>query len=183
MTRFRRLAEGILVDRVLAELDARPDLWAANADRITGQGPHRETQDIWVRYRKPAELTGPDSFREPHLSVWYPAWHAMPSLRPIVFALQALVGSVHLGGVLLTRIPAGASVFPHHDRGSWHSEYHNAKVWVPLRANDRCLNHCEEDSVVMRPGEAWTFDNLMMHSVENRGRTERIVLIICMRAE
>lgn len=182
-SRFAKLAADIPVAGVLAELDTRDDLWSANPQRLIDQGPHRETDDIWVRYRNLAELTGPDSFREPHLSIWYPAWHALPSLRSITFALSALVGSVHMGGILITRIPPGATVYPHDDRGTWHSEYHNAKVWIPLRANDRCFNHCEDETVVMEPGSAYSFNNLTTHSVENRGDTERIALICCFRSE
>lgn len=183
MPRFQKLIDDVNVAALLAEIDANPELWNVNADRLTKDGPHRETDDIWVRYRDPAELTGPESFAEPHFSVWYPAWEALPSLRRIVFAFSALLESTHMGGILLTRIPAGGRVYPHHDRGTWHSEYHNAKVWIPLRANDQCFNRCEGEIVVMAPGEAWTFDNLTTHSVENHGKTERIALIMCFRRE
>lgn len=180
---FRQLATGIPCDEVLRELDAQPDLWGRNAGRVVRIGPHRETDDIWVRYRDPSELTGPESYAEPHFSTWYPAWHALPSLHPIVFALSAMVRSVHMGGILLTRIPPGCNVYPHDDRGTWHSEFHNAKVWVPLRANDQCLNVSGPECVVMAHGTAWQFDNLIPHSVHNRGDTERIALICCFRSE
>jgi hypothetical protein len=181
MSEFIRIASGIDVSAVLTQLDGQPGLWAANPQRLSG--PHRETSDIWVRYRDLAELTGPESFREPHFSVWYPAWRALPALRPIVFGLCATVESVHLGGILVTRMPPGATVYPHDDRGTWHSEWHNMKLWMPLRANDVCVNTCEDESVVMKPGEAWTFSNLKTHSVENRGDSERICLIVCCRSE
>jgi hypothetical protein len=45
------------------------------------------------------------------------------------------------------------------------------------------VNHCEDESIVMQAGEAWMFDNLNIHSVENNGATERITAIICMRVE
>lgn len=183
VSRFRQIARDIPVDGVLAELDARPELWGRNVERLVKHGPHRETEDIWVRYRDPAELTGPSSFAEPHFSVWYPAWRALPSLEPIVFGLAATVRAVHIGGILLTRIPAGRNVYPHDDRGTWHSEYHNAKVWLPLRANDRCFNVSAGEWVKMAVGSAWHFDNLIEHSVHNRGDTERIALICCFRSE
>jgi len=94
-----------------------------------------------------------------------------------------MVESVHLGGILITRMPPGSTIYEHDDLGTWHSEYHNAKIWMPLRANDQCLNHCEDETVVMAPGDAWTFSNLLRHSVENRGDTERICLICCFRSE
>lgn len=185
MNEFTLIAEHIDVGPLLAELDARSDLWNENPGRLTGAGPHRETQDIWCRYRALEELRGPEDYRTEHRSVWYPAREALPSLCRTVFEMMApvLVQSpeVRLGGVLLTRIPPRCNVYPHHDRGTWHSEHYTTKLWMPLRANDLCVNTCEGDKIVMRPGEVWTFSNLKVHSVHNRGDTERIALIVCTR--
>ena len=35
----------------------------------------------------------------------------------------------------------------------------------------------------MSSGECWTFNNLLTHSVENRGDVDRICLIVSMRVE
>lgn len=182
MNHFAQVAQGIYVDDALKQLDRQPELWNANPARLHSNSPHRESQDIWVRYRDPRELTTPEAVLSPHFSVWYPAWHALPALRPIVHLLSALVESVHLGGILITRMPPGATIYPHNDRGTWHSEYHDAKVWMPLRANDQCFNDCEDETVVMKPGDAWSFDNLKTHAVRNCGDTERICLICCFRS-
>jgi len=91
------------------------------------------------------------------------------------------VKAVELGGILITRIPAGASVKPHHDRGSWHAEFFDRKTYVIVKANERCVNTFEDEEVVMRTGEAYLFNNLVTHSVRNDGDSERITLIICMR--
>lgn len=183
MSQFQKLADGIQVSPILAQLDARADLWNKNAARLGANSPHRETDDVWVRYRNPTELVGPKSYAEPHFSVWYPAWWSLPALHDTVFALSALVRSTHMGGILLTRIPPGGRVYDHDDRGTWHSEFHNAKVWVPLRANENCFNRCADEMVHMGAGEAWAFDNLLPHSVENNGLTERIALICCFRRD
>ena len=183
MSEFRLIARGIDPTAGLIQIDGRPELWNRNPLRLFADGPHRETEDMWLRYRPAFELTGPHSHREPHFSAFYPAWYALPALRPIVFGLAALVEATHLGGVMLTRIRPGRQVFPHNDRGSWHSQYHNMKVWLPLRANDGCINRCNGEAIVMAPGEAWTFSNLEPHSVSNNGSEERICLIVCMRVE
>lgn len=137
---------------------------------------------MWLRYRDPSELHGPEDFRGPHESVFYPAWHALTALHPIADAMIELLKPARVGGFLMTRIPAGCQVYPHHDRGTWHAEYYDMKVWIPLRANDRCINRVEDEAVVWRPGEAWSHDNLKVHAVENNGATERICLILCFRA-
>lgn len=184
MKQFQTIATGIDVSAAVTQLDGQPELWDLNAGRVRDPAsPHRETSDIWVRYRDPKELTDSFSFREPHQSVWYPAWRALPALRSIVFGLAAKVEAVQIGGILITRMPPDSTVYPHDDRGTWHSTFYNAKVWLPLRANDRCFNFCEDDCVVMAPGEGWTFDNLRTHFVRNAGATERLCLICCFRSE
>ena len=180
MSHFRKIAE-VNVSAAIAELDARPDLWNDHAMRRVSRSPHRETDDIWVRYRHPSELRRPEDYLGSHESVPYPAWHALPALHPIVDDIERRVGSVRRGGILITRIPPGGTVYPHHDRGSWHAEYYDMKVWLPLRGNDRCVNRVLGEASVWKPGEAWHHDNLVEHSVENRGDTERVCLIMCFR--
>jgi hypothetical protein len=186
---FRQIAAGIDIAPALAELDAQPELWNSHPERRGSGSPHEGVDDIWLRYRPKAELTEPARYLEPFIPAFYPEWYALPSLRPVVMALMAAMDAVQLGGLLMTRIPAGGQVKPHHDRGSWHAEFFNCKVYVPLRANLRCVNYSGVvlnntlERVVMRQGEAWTFDNQVFHSVENKGDTERITLIICLRCE
>jgi hypothetical protein len=59
----------------------------------------------------------------------------------------------------------------------------DTKVYVPLKANDRCINRCGDEARVIRVGEAVTFNNLIEHSVWNNGETERQTLIVCMRTK
>jgi hypothetical protein len=66
---------------------------------------------------------------------------------------MAKVQATHLGGILITKIPAHGQVKTHHDRGTWHSGILSRKVYVPLKANDRCVNHCGDESVVMNRGD------------------------------
>jgi hypothetical protein len=181
---FSRLSAGIPVDVALAELAAQPELWNQHTERTAYQdSPHRETSDIWLRFRDPKERLSPTAVSDPHFAVFYPAWKALPALRPIVFDLMASERAVYLGGMLITRLPPGREVHAHNDRGSWHAEYLNTKVYVILQANDRCVNWCEDERVTMRPGEAWQFDNLKMHGVINGGKADRLALIVTLRCE
>lgn len=183
MQHFQKIADGIDVSEAIAELDRQPDLWNVHAGRTDESSPHYGVDDIWLRYRALAELVSPEKFLEPHFAVFYPAWRRLPALRPIVFSLMAKAQATYLGGLLITRIKPGGRVKPHHDRGSWHAETMNCKLYVPLRANEKCVNYCEDESIVIKPGEAVSFNNQLMHSVENNGDTERVTLIVCMRVE
>lgn len=184
MPNIFRIMDGVDVARLNLEVDANPDLWDSDTIRTADDnGPFSGTSDLWLRYRAKEELTSPEKYKEPHFAVWYPAVDKFPSVKPIVRELMTRTGATHLGGVMLTRIPAGKAIKPHDDRGSWHAEFMNCKVYLPVKTNVRCYNWVEDDEVVMRVGEAWYFNNLVTHSVENMGNSERVTLIVCMRVE
>lgn len=184
MKHFRLLGSGFDVEPVVEQLAGHPELWDQYPARTRmDDSPHVETSDIWLRFRDPRELVELKDYGTPHFAVFYPSWYLLPAAHAIVFRLMAEVKAVYLGGILITRIPAGAKVRPHHDRGSWHSEFLNRKVYIVLKANERCTNWCEDEHVIMRPGEAWQFENLRTHGVINDGADERLALICTFRCE
>ena len=183
MRNFVKIAGGIEVLPLLLDLYRTPELWNENTARTGSDGPFAGTDDVWVRFRDPAELTSPEAFSEPHVPVFYPAWHALPHLRPIVFGIMARVEAVQLGGILITRVPAGKQVAPHDDRGRWHSEWFQTKAYLPLESNPQCYNTCGNEHVVMNVGDCWLFDNLQTHATVNDGDTDRVTLIVSMRTE
>jgi hypothetical protein len=123
MRYFRQIARDLDVAPIIGQLDAQPELWDTIGHRTKPvDSPHAGASDIWLRFRDPAELKHPWDYSGPHVPVFYPAWHALPALHPLVFGLMAHLRAVQLGGILITRIPAGGVIKPHHDRGSWHAE-------------------------------------------------------------
>lgn len=184
MQHFLRIATGIDTTPLALQLQLRPDLWNQHNERKTYEGSsHTATSDIWVRYNDPAKLAeGYEAFTGEHDAVWYPAYDALPALRPLIFGLMARCEAVRLGGVLITRIPPGGRVLPHTDTG-WHPEYYNVKLYVPVITNPRVVNRVGDERVVMAPGEAWYFDNTVEHEVTNDGEEERVTLIICLRCD
>lgn len=183
MPHLNRIAQGIDVAPVLAEIGAHDELWDAHPlRRDYANSPHCEMSDIWVRARRNTggHLT---DYSEPHYSEWWPAFKLLPSLRPIIFGLMARVSAAHLGGVLITRVGPGKRIYPHNDTGHWHADFHNCKVYVCLQGNADCVVWCAHERAIMKAGEAWRFENRVMHGLENEGETDRISLIIAMRVE
>lgn len=187
MKHFELISEGIDVAPLLAELDANPWLWDQHSRRKTAPGtPHAGMSDIWVRYNDDtqARLTGDwTGFNDEHVPVWYPAWEALPSLRPIVFDLMAKVQGEMLGGVLITKIPPGAGIAPHTDSG-WHVDYYE-KFYLSLKSKPGARFWCDDggikEALEPRPGQIWLFDNHKIHWVTNDSDDDRITLIICIR--
>lgn len=183
MNNFRRILFGLPIWPALAQLDAQPELWGQNPERIAVEGsPHAQSSDIWLRFRPKAELHEPSDYGAPHFAEMWPAWHALPGLHAITFDVMRAVEATYLGGCLITRIPPGAQILPHVDRG-WHPTFNNEKVYVILRANDRCINYCGDEECYMPPATAWTFRNDIEHAVVNGGETERVAMILTMRVE
>jgi len=178
MRNFHQLLSGINVEPLRFQLMLNPQLWNAHRARKDAEGsPHSAMDDIWVRWKEG------ERGAQPFFPGWLEAWHILPALRPLVFGLMQHVGATFLGGVLITRIPPGGEILPHDDKGTWHAENLNVKVYVPIQSNEHCVNCCEDEQVNMRAGEAWYFDNLKVHSVHNAGAVDRITLIVCMRVE
>lgn len=183
MRYFRKLAD-FDVSRLNAELEAQPGLWDSYRLRTAQEFPFGGTHDIWLRHRSPAEVVPrPQSVNEPHFAEFWPAWHHLPAAHDIVFRLMAMTRATGLGAILLTHVPPGVTIQPHSDKGYWNAEAFPLKVYVVLKGNDRCVNHCGDEQIVMREGEAITFDNRVTHSVVNGGETDRKTLIVCMRTD
>lgn len=188
MKNFLKIAEGINVKPLLWQLEARPDLWDMHRVRKEAPGtPHSKMSDIWVRYNDvgPFEESGNYSkFNDQHFPVWYPAYRALPALKPTIFSLMAMVDGEHLGGVLITRIPPGDGIEEHADKG-WHVEFYD-KFYLSIKSSPGSKFICHEkgiEELEPKQGEVWRFDNRLPHSVRNESNEDRITLIVCIRTE
>lgn len=166
------------VSTLRAQLEAHPEVWDEHRFRTEHpRSPHREASDIWIRYNSLQNL-GPH-FNNEHDSVWYPVAEKLPAVESLCEQMLEITGSDRLGGVLVTRIPAGKQVYPHVDRG-WHAEFYE-KFAILLQGCETqafcyedCTFHCAE-------GDSFTFNNQSCHWVLNDSEMPRITLIICAR--
>lgn len=173
------------VSQVAAELAANEELWDANRQRKDAPGSaHSRMSDIWVRYNDVEPYRRKSDYRdfnEKHVPIWYPAWHRLPSLRPIVFDLMSTVEGEMLGGVLITRIPSTLGIEPHVDK-SWHVDYYD-KFYISIKSAPGAEFHTEGEFINPKVGECWLFDNRLKHWVLNKSDEDRITLIVCIRTE
>ena len=190
MKHFELISQGVDVAPLLAEIDGRPDLWDRHSVRKDAPGsPHKQMSDIWVRFNdaEPFESGRRPwaEFSDEHTPVLYPAWWALPSLRPIIFDLMRKVEAQALYGVLITRIPPGGRIERHAD-DSWHVQFTD-KLYLSLKSAPGAVFGCDHDGIVEelnpRPGEVWLFDNRRAHWVENNSDQDRVTVIICIRTE
>jgi hypothetical protein len=169
------------VERLLWELRCNPQLWN-DFDLRTNhpQSPHRELDDIIMRYNARLNFTGDrQAFNGPHDSVWWPSIEQLPSVRNIVWDLMREVEGERLGMVLITRIPPGKQCYPHVDNG-WHAGHYD-KYAVQLASAPGQSFHVAEESLSAAPGECYRFDNSLPHWVINDSDQARMTMIVCIR--
>lgn len=160
---------------LLWALQANPHLWDQNRMRTESEdSPHHGVSDIWVRYALDATIEGP------HESVWYPAADVLP-VREVIYPLMSYVKGERLGGVLITKIPPGQSVKPHHDDG-WHARYYD-KFAVQLQSAPGQKFCFDNEELEPMPGDVYRFENQHTHWVTNNTPHDRITMIVCIKAD
>ena len=166
---------------LLRELEDNPEIWNQYPERTSGyKTPHTKVSDVWVRYNARENLTKDwDSFHNKHTSVWYPVIEKIPSIVSIVEQVYKEVGGKELGGIFITKVPAGEIIDPHVD-GGWHPEYYE-KYAVQIKGNLQQAFCFDGFSLSALPGQVYTFDNSKVHWVVNGSNEDRITLIICLR--
>jgi quercetin dioxygenase-like cupin family protein len=178
MEYFAHVPGKIDVQPLVAQIDAHPQLWNQNPQRRDQEkSPHARMSDIWVRYNSPDRFKDLRTFGDEHVPVWYPAYYQLPAIKPIVHKLMSVFEGEMLGGVLITRIPPGAGIGKHSDRG-WHVEYYD-KFYVSLRSAPGANFYCEDEMINPEPGDVYWFDNRAEHWVENDSDEDRMTLIVC----
>jgi hypothetical protein len=163
------------------QLSASPEVWNTIPYRTGFDGsPHREVDDVWVRYNALENFDGDsEAFNASHTSVWYEVVQKIPQAKLLAISLFHELEAQRLGGVLLTRIPPGAQVYPHIDPG-WHARYYEKFVIQVDSAPGQ--KFCFEDGgLEAEPGECYQFDNAFTHWVVNPTKCSRVSLIICLR--
>lgn len=172
--KIARIGSGVDVQPLLWALQENPQLWNVHSGRTKpADSPHREVDDIWARFAPEGSSGG-----EPHDSIWYPAAAVLP-VREIVFPLMTMVAGERLGGVLITRIPAGRTCYPHADHG-WHAR-HYEKFAVQLQSAPGQFFCFEGERLEAKPGDIYTFNNAFEHWVTNDTAHDRITLIVCIK--
>lgn len=186
MRNFQIIAGNIDVVPLVMALQSQPHLWNQHNFRTTYTGtPHGDVDDILLRFSSPDKTTDPDhliSVLEDTEPVFYPAWHALPQARPLVFDLMRRVEAVSLGRVIITRLRPGGRIAPHADTdGAYVARDDGLRFHVVLQGLPGSLYHCGNESVCMRSGECWWFAHKEIHSVENGSADDRIHLLVDFR--
>ena len=182
---MHKVCSGVLINDLISQLNDKPELWNRYEFRTKTyeNSPHREVDDIILRYRDFSDFDAehPERFSDEHDAQYYAAYHELPALEPLVKHIFTLLEGEELGGILITRIPAGKQVYPHSDAGAWHSEHHLCKALLLVQSAPK-QSFCFEDEVHEgEAGDLFIFDNRPSHWVINDSDTDRVSLIIAIK--
>lgn len=169
------VAQNVNVSGIYWALLNHPELWNQNTARTEDKdSPHHGLDDIWVRYGDKERAKDGN----PHDSFWYPSADLL-GVKDICYDLMRLVKGDELGGVLITRIPAGAMCKPHTDPG-WHARRYE-KYGVQITSAPGQKFCFEGEELESKPGDVFWFDNQYKHWVTNETNYERVTMIVCIR--
>ena len=151
------------VDRMQREVAALPnDVWGTTAGRV---GVHSAAEALFLRGHAPAEGKLPIDDR--------PALDHLPYLRSFI---EAMIPARPLRA-LLARLPAGATIPPHVDRGAYFAN--SIRIHVPIETNEEVWMYCDGRAYHMRVGEVWALNNIAKHGVWNRHPSQSRTHLIC----
>lgn len=180
MRNFQLIAQGLDVAPLLNAVMRRPDLWNEHTLRTTHPAtPHKAVDDIWLRFNELPAAGQEARVLDEHESINYEAMLRLPQARPLIFGLMARVEGERLGRVLITRLAPGQRIEPHVDGGS-HAAYYD-RFHVVLHSAPGSVFRCGDESVQMRTGDCWWFDNGIEHEVVNNSADDRVHLIVDIR--
>ena len=79
--------------------------------------------------------------------------------------------------VRLLRLEVGADIKPHSDYNLGYED-NNFRIHIPIKTNDDVYFILDGNRLIMLPGECWYTNVNYVHSVSNKGKTDRIHLVI-----
>lgn len=174
MRHFTRLAENVDIGPLLAEIATRPERWLADTSRQRNVGCQRDTLNIFLRTaRKPLPPEAKNANDVHESATTRMAAHFPETLG--YCARIARDGEATLGRATLVMLRPGGRVLPHVDAGAYYAA--RDRLHLVLRSSEGSPLTAGDETVTMRTGELWAFDNKVRHSAHNPSAEPRVHLI------
>jgi len=174
MSNFTRIATQVDVAPLLAELDEASGIWLVDTSRQRKIRCQRNTQNIFLRVAKNPLPPGARNANDVHESHVSRVSRKFP--RTLKFCERvAQQADGELGRVTLVALMPRSQVFPHVDAG----EYYRVRdrFHLVLRSRDGSPLTAGDETVEMREGELWAFNNKARHWAINPSDEPRVHLI------
>ena len=173
-SRFLRIATGIDVAPFLSELSAAPELWHADTSRQRNVRCQRDTLNIFLRVAKKPLPPGARNANDVHESRIARAAARFPHALAFCQRTASRQGG-KLGRATLVALQPHGWVRPHVDAGAYYRV--RDRLHLVLKSRDGSPLTSGGETVVMREGELWAFDNKSPHAARNPTEQPRVHLI------
>ena len=173
-SRFTRIAQGIDVSPFLAELAAAPELWHTDTSRQRKVRCQRDTLNIFLRVARkplPPGARNANDVQESRTARFARGFPAALAFCEEIARLQ----EGQLGRATLVALQPQGWVRPHVDAGAYYRP--RDRFHLVLQSRDGSPLTSGGETVVMREGELWAFDNKATHDARNPTDVARVHLI------
>ena len=172
--RFTRITTGIDVSPFLSELTAAPEMWRADTSRQRKVRCQRDTLNIMLRVARKPLPPGAKNANDVHESRTARSAVGFPAALAFCEEIAALQEG-ELGRATLVSLQPRGWVRPHIDAGAYYRI--RDRFHLVLRSRDGSPLTSGGETVVMREGELWAFDNKAEHDARNPTEEPRVHLI------
>ncbi len=189
MNNFERIATNVDVTALNLALhrhDKSHGIWKADTFlRDYPQGPFGDTESVILRFPDRSVHATEEALKahvaefDQHENYDQPIFKALPEARGLIFPLMAMVQGERLGRCLINKLKVGGKVFPHADTPV-HADYWD-RFHIVLSSSPGCNFRCVDETVYMRTGDVWWFNNSLEHEVLNNSADDRIHLVVDIR--
>jgi hypothetical protein len=173
MKHFKLHRKSVDVEPILSEIRAHPSAWTEQTGRQGHIDVQAETNSIPLRGLRRSKIMGRRR-RDVHETRCTSLARRFPRTMALTEGLAEELGG-ELGRAKLARLPSGARVLPHVDRGEYYAfrdRYH-----LVVDSLGGSVLQAGDEEVSMRPAELWWFDNKAIHSARNESPHPRIHLV------
>jgi len=181
MKAFNKIYNGLDITLARQELANNAHLFGELNARKDAGPVMAQMDDIWLRYGDVSDMIKTGDYSKisgEHDSIWL---KDLTECKKLCFKVMSMVSGERLGGVIITRLPAGCEMLPHTDDG-WHANYYD-KYYIPLENKKGAVFGFDEGDIAPDLGDVWAFDNSFNHWVKNNSDGERIAMIVCIKQD
>jgi len=192
MKYFTKIAEGVDVAPLLAQIKENEELFRAIRPDILPWQPGYEHRELWAI---PLRMTPfrADVFEDEQsckeaqdelIAFDTDNFRHFSEARPFVYSLLDYIQGGHVGRCAIAKLNPGKKVYGHYDKGLSAEFY--TRFQIVLEGGKDNWIHCgikdgEQEHVEMMPGEIWTFSHRDWHYFTNRSDKPRTYLNIDIR--
>ena len=174
---FRLHREAVDIQPVLSEILAHTIAWTEQTGRQSRIRVQAETDGIPLRGLRHSKIMGRRR-RDVHETRYTSLASCFPHTVALLERFANELGG-NLGRAKFARLPPGAHVLPHVDRGEYYELRDRYHLVVDCQGTS--MLQAGDEEISMRDGELWWFDNKVIHSARNESQRHRTHLIFDLR--